>query len=662
MKLVATKLEMETVGQMSRLVIDNIDAIASDLTVLDSRLLLGNANIDVVALDGTGSLVLVAINLSSDEQLLLKAVEAYSWCLEYPEAVRRLYPAADVSAIRPPRVMFVVERMSDSFHRKVKQLGFPEVDCVEFRHLAIDGAEAVHFDTIVRLRRAALVSTDARASASTPVRDDAGLDLTTGARATSVKLQKLLAADTTSPSASRQDERAVERPLAERPAAVSAPVPAREPGVVVSMMNRAGRHAAARLEEAALAAKQPVMPAVALRSVRGPEPITEPLATTTVEPAAFVSTALEMVVEREPVLAPEPVALAPALELMVVPDPIAVPEPVVATPPMAEPGVSSQPIAVLEPAVATAPVLEAAVAPEPIAALEPFVTAPVLEAAVAPPPIAAPEAIVAIARLLEPVVQAASIAVPDPVAASPLEVAPPVDDSAPVLEHAMEPSTAPEPTMEQPMEPVAVPVIEAGVQSEPVPASEPVVAMAPAPELAVEPQPIAAPAPVVAAPEAPRISFADLSKELLAAQSIERKAAATAKPVPPTRPVEPPVSIKPIKPAAVAVSFADLSKDLLGAPSVRRSQMNGPTPKRFEVPPVEPVKPALDVAPAIDAASGPPLTPEHLVEAATQAVPEPAAELAETSNIKGLPGLKFPGDGVLTRQWMDFLNQMTATK
>lgn len=56
MKLVATKLEMETVGKMSKLVIDNVDAIASDLTVLDSRLLLGNANIDVVALDGTGSL------------------------------------------------------------------------------------------------------------------------------------------------------------------------------------------------------------------------------------------------------------------------------------------------------------------------------------------------------------------------------------------------------------------------------------------------------------------------------------------------------------------------------------------------------------------------------------------------------------------------------
>ena len=83
---------------------------------------------------------------------------------------------------------------------------------------------------------------------------------------------------------------------------------------------------------------------------------------------------------------------------------------------------------------------------------------------------------------------------------------------------------------------------------------------------------------------------------------------------------------------------------------------------QIDSPAVEPVTPTLDITPGVDAASEQPLTLESLVEAAAQAVPEPAAEGAETSNIQGLPGLKFPGDGMLTRQWMDFLNQMTATK
>src|SRR5207253_1562296 len=49
--------------------------------------------------------------------------------------------------------MFVVERLPDAFNRKIKQLGFPEVDCVEFRHLDVSGTPAAYFDTIARLRR-----------------------------------------------------------------------------------------------------------------------------------------------------------------------------------------------------------------------------------------------------------------------------------------------------------------------------------------------------------------------------------------------------------------------------------------------------------------------------------------------------------------------------
>jgi hypothetical protein len=669
MKLVATKLEMETVGMMSKLVIENVDAIASDLTILDSRLLLGNANIDVVALDGTNALVLIAIDRTSDEQLLLKAVEAYSWCLEYPEAVRRLYPAADVSLARPPRVMFVVERMSDSFHRKVKQLGFPEVDCVEFRHLAIDGAEVIHFETIVRLRRPTVVTEDTRpgspAPASTPAPDHAVVETTPVARATGVKLQKLLSADTPSPSTFRQVERSVERPLVERPAApmaVSAPAPAREPGVVVSMMKRAGRHAAARLEEAALssalpgiapAAKQPVIPS-SRRSLRDAEPLAMPVETTTLEPAAVMAPVLDIVVEPQPIAAPEPVAVAP---VVVERQPI---EPVIAIKPVAvKPQLIAAPEPVVAPArelkmelppIAVAPVLEAVAEPQPIA-IEPIVAvAPVPEPVVEPQPITAPAPVVAVTPVAELVMEPEIVVAVAPV-------------SEPVVKP--EPVAAPEPL-------AVAPAIEPIVKLEPIVAPEPVVAAAPVIEPIVKPAPIAAPAPVPAAPELPRISFADLSKELLAATSVERKPVAAPKPVAPTRPLEPPVSIRP---AAVAgsperVSLADLSKELLGTP-VRTPQANGPTPKRLQVPPVvEPpkvVETTRTILEQIESAQAEPvleIAPSMDVEAAAQ-VPESAAEAAD-EKVQDLPqgfeGLKFPGDGVLTRQWMDFLNQMTATK
>ena len=153
MTLVVRKLEVPEVGQLQSLVMEHLDGIEPGLTVLDTRVLLGHASVDIVAIDARGTLVLVSAGFTADEAMLLKAVETYSWSLEYPEAVQQLYPAVVVLAVRSPRLMFVVERLPDAFHRKIKQLGFSEVDCVEFRHLDVGGTSVVYFDTIARLRR-----------------------------------------------------------------------------------------------------------------------------------------------------------------------------------------------------------------------------------------------------------------------------------------------------------------------------------------------------------------------------------------------------------------------------------------------------------------------------------------------------------------------------
>src|SRR5207237_3713248 len=84
----------------------------------------------------------------------LRAMDAYSWCLEYPDALRRLYPMANVLPTRPPRILFIVERLTDAFVRRIKQLRFLEIDCLEFRHLEVNGASALYFDLVQHLRRA----------------------------------------------------------------------------------------------------------------------------------------------------------------------------------------------------------------------------------------------------------------------------------------------------------------------------------------------------------------------------------------------------------------------------------------------------------------------------------------------------------------------------
>jgi hypothetical protein len=146
------KLEVKDIGNLEQLVADNIDGVEPGLKVVDSRLLLGQAAIDLVGLDSKDSLVLIALDFSADDGLLLRVMDAYSWCLEYPDTLRRLYPMAQATS-RPPRILFVVEKMTDAFLRRVKQLSFLEIDCFEFRYLEVNGASVVYFDLVERLRK-----------------------------------------------------------------------------------------------------------------------------------------------------------------------------------------------------------------------------------------------------------------------------------------------------------------------------------------------------------------------------------------------------------------------------------------------------------------------------------------------------------------------------
>src|SRR3990167_4598275 len=156
------KLEVKDIGDLEKLVAENVEGIEAGLKVIDSRLLLGHAAIDLVGLDAKGSLVLIALDFTADEALLLRVMDAYSWCLEYPDTIRRLYPMAQIASGRPPRILFIVERLTDSFIRRIKQLSFLEIDCLEFRHLEVNGASALYFDLVQRLRRseAAEAATD----------------------------------------------------------------------------------------------------------------------------------------------------------------------------------------------------------------------------------------------------------------------------------------------------------------------------------------------------------------------------------------------------------------------------------------------------------------------------------------------------------------------
>ena len=147
MNLTFKRREVKDLQHLTTLVSDNAEAIEPDLKIIGSNLNLGRASVELVGIDSTQTPVLITLGLTADETMLLRALEGYAWCLEYPESIQKLVPAR-TQMEWPPRVVFVAERLLESFVRKMRLLKFSTVDFFEFRYVEAHGTTGFYLDRV----------------------------------------------------------------------------------------------------------------------------------------------------------------------------------------------------------------------------------------------------------------------------------------------------------------------------------------------------------------------------------------------------------------------------------------------------------------------------------------------------------------------------------
>ena len=157
-------LKIDDARALHALVVEHVESLETDLRILGERVLLGGGAVDLVALDGEGRLVLLAVALVADDAMVLRMLEAFAWCFEYPDAVGRLYAVDPAALAVPPRVLFVSERFSDAFLRKVKHLQM-SIGCLEFRYLEVKGVAGLYFNLVDAPRTSPTTPTAAAAVA-----------------------------------------------------------------------------------------------------------------------------------------------------------------------------------------------------------------------------------------------------------------------------------------------------------------------------------------------------------------------------------------------------------------------------------------------------------------------------------------------------------------
>ncbi len=150
MKLKFRKHDVQNLKQLEALVTEHAEAIEPGCRIVAAGVNLGRSTVDLAGMDARRTPVLVALGLTADDEMLFRMLEAYAWCLEYPESVRRL--VGDERGGWPPRVVFIAERVLEAFVRKLKLLKLPAVDCFEFRCVDVDDATGFYLDPVDRDR------------------------------------------------------------------------------------------------------------------------------------------------------------------------------------------------------------------------------------------------------------------------------------------------------------------------------------------------------------------------------------------------------------------------------------------------------------------------------------------------------------------------------
>ena len=148
MKPTFRTLKIDDASALQALVVEYLESLEPGLKLLDERALLGGGTIDLIAMDGDGHLVLIAVGLVPGDAMVLRMLDAFAWCLEYPDTVRRLYALTAAGPATAPRVFFIGERMSDAFLRKIRHLRMPSVHCMEFCYIEVNGVAGLYFNPV----------------------------------------------------------------------------------------------------------------------------------------------------------------------------------------------------------------------------------------------------------------------------------------------------------------------------------------------------------------------------------------------------------------------------------------------------------------------------------------------------------------------------------
>jgi hypothetical protein len=133
--------------EILQLLNQNTAALENGLRAIDRGVPYGpSRTIDLLAVDGPGQLVVIALEAAPNDGMLLRAISEYDWIVGHVPILRKFYQGQGINFSAPPRILLVAPEFSRQLTCAAHRIQSPRIACYRYRAIAVPSGPAVFFD------------------------------------------------------------------------------------------------------------------------------------------------------------------------------------------------------------------------------------------------------------------------------------------------------------------------------------------------------------------------------------------------------------------------------------------------------------------------------------------------------------------------------------
>jgi len=126
-----------------------MDQIEKDLTTICSNIPINDkTTLDVLCHDGNGQLVIIQLNVSQDDVMLLRGIQSLDYVDKFKSFLKATYSKHKIDDKEKPRLILIAPSFSDAVRRAVESMQGIHVDLYEWEYLKLGDHKGLRLQPI----------------------------------------------------------------------------------------------------------------------------------------------------------------------------------------------------------------------------------------------------------------------------------------------------------------------------------------------------------------------------------------------------------------------------------------------------------------------------------------------------------------------------------